>query len=185
MITHQQIIEQPIQWIAGHEPVRGGEYPIFHRAGQPVAPGDVEIEQITYRHANYGDHGLGWFDVWAGGMVIKSVAARAVAEIKYMPPPAASQDDADDEIGAPIEHGLPMAQIVRIEPDIEDDGFATITLQFHGCTAEDQARRSARLESAVAVTGAVHSGFGLWFVPGKGEVTLGQLFDIAAAMGGA
>jgi hypothetical protein len=46
------------------------------RGGEPV-------EAITYREHNYGDHGLGWYDVRIGGKIAASIAARAVAEVRF------------------------------------------------------------------------------------------------------
>lgn len=74
---------QPISGLFGHEPGREGEYPSAHRVGFPLIAGQPPVDLITYREDNFGDHGLGWFDVHAGGRIVASVAARAVAEIHY------------------------------------------------------------------------------------------------------
>lgn len=73
----------PVKTLIGHEPGREGEYPSLFAIGTPMRQGQPPVDLITYREDNYGDHGLGWFDVSAGGQIIASVAARAVAEIHY------------------------------------------------------------------------------------------------------
>lgn len=45
--------------------------------------GKNDVTSIKYREDNYGDHGLGWFDVYFGDAVEQSIAARAVAEVRY------------------------------------------------------------------------------------------------------
>lgn len=70
-----------INAIYGTEPMREGEYPTSFLVGYGKPP----VEAITYREHNYGDHGLGWFDVTVEGQVVASMAARAVAEIRYEP----------------------------------------------------------------------------------------------------
>jgi len=75
--------DQPVKTLIGHEPGREGEYPSLFTIGTPMRSGQPPVDLITYREDNFGDHGLGWFDVHAGGRIIASVAARAVAEIHY------------------------------------------------------------------------------------------------------
>lgn len=75
----------PIQMIVGAEPLRAGENPRFYCVGQASGfnTGNWPVKSITYRVDDYGDHGLGWYDVWSHDSLIASVAARAVAEVIY------------------------------------------------------------------------------------------------------
>lgn len=73
----------PVKTLVGHEPGREGEYPPVFQIGSPLSRGGCDVDLITYREAGYGDHG-GWFDVYANGRVVASIAARAVAEIYYI-----------------------------------------------------------------------------------------------------
>jgi hypothetical protein len=74
-----------VRALIGPEPHREGEYPFFAKVGTALKVGDPLVEQITYREQNMGTYGIGWFDVHAGGQVVTSVAAMAVAEIQYFP----------------------------------------------------------------------------------------------------
>jgi len=73
----------PIKSIWGQEPLREGEYPQHYIVGSPVMSGDIIVTKIEFREDNYGDHGLGWFDIWAETGLIASMSARAVSEIHY------------------------------------------------------------------------------------------------------
>jgi hypothetical protein len=44
------------------------------------------VTRIERREENYGDHGLSWFDVFQGDVLVRSYNARHVAEIHYAPP---------------------------------------------------------------------------------------------------
>lgn len=81
-------VDQPIEAIFGFEPMREGEYPTSFTVGQYYDGRYREklCERITFREDNYGTHGVGWFDVWSGGEVVRSLNACAVAEVYYAPP---------------------------------------------------------------------------------------------------
>ena len=79
--------------IWGHDPHRKDEYPMAYVVGLPCGTRFQEsapTSRIAYREVDYGDHRLGFFDVFVevGGKErqIVSVAARAVAEIHYAQP---------------------------------------------------------------------------------------------------
>ena len=79
--------------IWGHEPKREGEYPMAYVVGSPcgtLGQEETITSRIAYREMDYGDHGLGFFDVSVEvdgeERLIVSVAARAVAEIHYAQP---------------------------------------------------------------------------------------------------
>ena len=79
--------------IWGHEPKREGEYPTAYVVGAPCGTFGNEatlVSRIAYREVNYGDHALGFFDIFVEvdgkERQIVSMAARAVAEIHYEPP---------------------------------------------------------------------------------------------------
>lgn len=59
-----------------------------------------------------------------------------------------------------------------------------VTINAFGCTSKEQAIRQSRfraVEDAAIRVGATRSDiFGLWIVPGVGELTQGQLLDLAA-----
>ena len=59
----------------------------------------------------------------------------------------------------------------------------TVTINAFGCTSKEQAIRQSlfrAVEVAAAQLGATRSDiFGLWNVPGHGELTQGQLLDLA------
>ena len=77
---------QQIKAIYGIEPMREGEYPMAHVVGLTShinGRGPVRVDRIERREENYGDHGLSWFDILSGGVVVASVQARAVGEIHY------------------------------------------------------------------------------------------------------
>lgn len=71
----------PIRWICGHEPMREGEYPTMFEVGKN---GVTKIECMT---EDYGDHGVGWFDVYFGERVMQRMQVRAVAEVRYADQP--------------------------------------------------------------------------------------------------
>lgn len=70
-----------IKAIYGPEPMREGEYPAGYEVGFKTAAGDVTA--IRSRHENFGDHGIGWFDVFVGEKRFASMNHRAVAEVYY------------------------------------------------------------------------------------------------------
>lgn len=78
-------IDKAVQAIYGHEPLREKEYPFAYEVGKLVAmPVGNCVERIEFREDNYGDHGLGWFDVWLeDGNLLASVNVQAVAEVRY------------------------------------------------------------------------------------------------------
>lgn len=81
-MTHETT--QPIAAIYGPEPMRADEYPSAYLIGHRWEnPGTPDVERIVYRLENYGDHGIGWFDIYAGGKRVASMAERHVAEVRY------------------------------------------------------------------------------------------------------
>lgn len=77
---------QLVAAVYGPEPNREGEYPTAFIVGQNCgAMGEtLVVERIDYREDNFGDHGLGWFDVFADGKRVASLSARHVAEVRYL-----------------------------------------------------------------------------------------------------
>lgn len=79
--------EKVIRAIFGQEPMREGEYPAMFLVGDkahgPDLPGGRTVTKIVRREENYGDHGLLWFDVYAGDDLIRSMQGRAVAEVHW------------------------------------------------------------------------------------------------------
>ncbi len=78
---------QPVKAIYGHEPLRADEYPASYMIGGRIGSGGEVVERIEFREDNFGDHGLGWYDVFANGRRVLSMQSRAVAEVHYSPPP--------------------------------------------------------------------------------------------------
>jgi hypothetical protein len=93
-----------IRIITGEEPIREGEHPNQYMIGTRVnfwrdppipanGPGTyaiasgpmetVEVTKIEHRVENRGDHGIGWYDVWAGAVLVASLNERHVAEVCY------------------------------------------------------------------------------------------------------
>lgn len=76
-----------IRAIFGHEPMREGEYPSTFIVGQKVFGPDLRdgatVTRIVRRDENFGDHGIGWFDVYADKTLIRSISHRATAEVHY------------------------------------------------------------------------------------------------------
>lgn len=78
-----------VETLIGHETGREGEVPMLYSVGIPIPKNGMvsltkpSVDRITYREDYYGDHALGWYDVYVGDQVAASVAARAVAEIQY------------------------------------------------------------------------------------------------------
>ena len=60
-----------------------GDEPSVFRTGARRLDGKPPVSRIEYSTENFGDHGLGWFDVWCGDRHIFTIAARAVAEIEW------------------------------------------------------------------------------------------------------
>lgn len=75
--------ENPIRAIFGAEPMRKGEYPTAYIVGSPALSSDHVVTSIAYREDNYGDHALGWYDIWVGETLLASMSARHVAEIHF------------------------------------------------------------------------------------------------------
>lgn len=77
--------QKVVRAIYGHEPHREGEYPVAHAVGAPLrgSTAGIVVDAIKYREDNYGDHGLGWYDIVANDQIALSISARAVAEIHY------------------------------------------------------------------------------------------------------
>ena len=78
--------------ILGHEPNRKDEYPMAYMVGSLCGPQGNEqtTSRISYREIDYGDHRLGFFDIFVEvdgeEQHISSMAARAIAEIHYVKP---------------------------------------------------------------------------------------------------
>lgn len=66
-----------IRWICGFEPMREGEYPTMFEVGKNG------VTRIAVTNENYGDHDIGWFDVYFGDRLLQRMSARAVAEVRY------------------------------------------------------------------------------------------------------
>ena len=75
--------EPLIKGIWGAEPMRKDEYQQCYIVGSPAMASNHMITRIACRHDNYGDHALGWYDIWSGETLIASMSARYVAEIHY------------------------------------------------------------------------------------------------------
>lgn len=72
--------------IYGFEPQRENEFQIGYMVGHVHRGGEhdgLTITAIEYEEHNYGDHGLGWYAVKSGDVLIVEVQARAVAEVHY------------------------------------------------------------------------------------------------------
>jgi hypothetical protein len=69
-----------IKRICGMEPMREREFPVMFSVG---VDGVTEIIDTT---DNYGDHGIGWFEVHCGDRIKHRMQARAVAEVEYFGP---------------------------------------------------------------------------------------------------
>lgn len=74
---------KPIRGIVGVEPNREGEVPPTAFIGWKDRDTQSEVTAIERREDHYGDHGIAWFDVYAGERLLKSFAARYVTEIYY------------------------------------------------------------------------------------------------------
>ena len=79
-------MNETISAIYGAEPRRDGEYPSIYIVGQSDWRKGPSVTSIKYREDNFGDHGVGWFDVYAGEARLASMGARHVAEIIYETP---------------------------------------------------------------------------------------------------
>jgi hypothetical protein len=101
-------VGRTIRIITGEEPIREGEQPNQYMIGTTVnfwrgqddkivldpklgvgvdrsgAPMEtIEVTKIVHRVENRGDHGIGWFDVFAGDVVVASLNERHVSEVCY------------------------------------------------------------------------------------------------------
>lgn len=87
-----------IRAVIGEEPIREGEYPNQYMIGTKVnfwrdsnrvdgiTSGPMEsvlVTRIEHRVENRGDHGIGWFDVFASDVLVASMNERHVAEVTY------------------------------------------------------------------------------------------------------
>lgn len=67
---------QPIKAIYGHEPMREGETP------EAYIVGHNSVARIEHEMHNYGDHGIGWYNVFReDGAMVASMQERAVASV--------------------------------------------------------------------------------------------------------
>ena len=64
--SQERVMTDTIKAIYGMEPMREGEYPSGFEVGKPFGGGSDTVSEIKERHDNFGDHGIGWFDVYAG-----------------------------------------------------------------------------------------------------------------------
>lgn len=80
--------DQVIYAIFGMEPLRDQESPAVHMVGQvsSIAGYRHTVDRIEYREQNFGDHGIGWFDVYSGCVRIASMTARSLSEVQYQTP---------------------------------------------------------------------------------------------------
>ena len=74
---------KPVRGIVGVEPNREGEVPPTAFVGWEDTGTQAEVTAIKRRVDYFGDHGIAWFDVYAGDRLLKSLAERYVAEIYY------------------------------------------------------------------------------------------------------
>ena len=72
-----------IKGVYGVEPQREGEWPTGYTVLQPDVMTNRVVTHIEHEVENRGDHGVGWFNVFAGGDMIARMNERAVAEIHY------------------------------------------------------------------------------------------------------
>lgn len=72
-----------IKYISGHD-LGVGNVDFSYVVDKPVAYGWVTITKIAYREEYYGDHSLGWFDVFAGDTCVLSQSERFVSEVGYI-----------------------------------------------------------------------------------------------------
>ena len=63
--------------IVGIEPMREGELPFSYKVGVDG------VTDIKYSCMNYGDHGVGQFDVYKGDEIYASMMHRATADVFY------------------------------------------------------------------------------------------------------
>ena len=66
-----------IKAIYGQEPMREREFQ------DCFCVGENGVTEIRNRDENYGDHGLGWYDVFKGEFLAMSMSARHVSLILY------------------------------------------------------------------------------------------------------
>ena len=72
-----------VRGVVGVEPNREGEYPPTAFVGDYVDGSDDKVTAIERREDYFGDHGIAWFDVFAGDRLVKTLGARYVAEVHY------------------------------------------------------------------------------------------------------
>ena len=75
---------ETIKAVFGAEPRREGEYPTMWVVSQEYE--GRTITHILFREDNYGDHGLGWFDIFSGEIRLASMSARETTEVHYQFP---------------------------------------------------------------------------------------------------
>lgn len=69
-----------IRWICGMEPLREGEFPSMFEVGKNG------VTEITAETENYGNYGIGWFNIHFGEHILQRMQMRAVAEVRYFHP---------------------------------------------------------------------------------------------------
>jgi hypothetical protein len=79
-------LSAPIIAVQGMETGREGETPTFYGIGSECwGVGGIKFTptKIERREEQFGDHGLLWFDVYAGDRLAVSMLGRAVGEVHY------------------------------------------------------------------------------------------------------
>lgn len=84
--------DNEIAAIYGEEPHRENEYPFGYVVGNDCynMGHHFRVTAIMSREDNYGDHGIGWFDVFSGEHLIASISQRHVAQVHFANPLRAS-----------------------------------------------------------------------------------------------
>lgn len=65
--------------------------------GSEISPPmeSIKITRIAFREENRGTHGIGWYDVWAGDVLITSLNERYVVEVyRDLPAQVPNKDSA-------------------------------------------------------------------------------------------
>ncbi len=77
-----------IKAIAGQEPQRENEYPLYYQVGQQsyFAGKPLYVLAITHRNENYGTYGLGWYDIITEEGLSASLNAMFIALVIYGAP---------------------------------------------------------------------------------------------------
>lgn len=71
-----------IKAIWGAEPMREGESPDYFEVGRARNPFPT-VTRIERRDEFFGDHSIGWFDIFSGENLAASMNVRHVATVLY------------------------------------------------------------------------------------------------------